>query len=65
MVEDKDLIIKESLLSDLIVQVAILKEIYDKIEKEKRMPFAQRKILLMNKTKNKELMTTLEELYSD
>ncbi len=56
--------IPEDLFSELDIQVGTLKEIYNKIEVETRMSAFQKKILLKNKKKNKEVLMELEVICS-
>lgn len=65
MDKEKQITLNESLFSDLVVQVAILKEIYDKVESNKQMKFHEKKILLRNQKLNNEIYIKLEELCKD
>lgn len=58
----KKIIITEELFSELVIQVGILKEIYDKVAITREMNAFQKKVLLKNKEKNIEILKELEIL---
>ena len=63
--ENKTITISVELFSELIIQVGILKETYDKITISKQMNFFQRKVLLKNKQKNNDILKELEKVCED
>ncbi len=58
----KEVTISEDLFSDLVIQVGILKEIYDKITVSHDMNAFQKKVLLKNKANNIEILTEVEKV---
>ena len=62
MTKEKQIKMSEDLFSEVVMQVAILKEMYDKIEVNREMNILQRKALLKNKKLNKQVLDELEKM---
>lgn len=65
MTKVKQITIDEPLFEDLIIQVGILKEIYDKTAVSKNMNLFQKKVLLRNRQKNLDLLKQLEDVCNE
>ena len=61
--QEKTYTLSEDQFGDMILQVGILKEMYDKITINREMNLFQRKILTSNKTKNLEVLKDMEDLF--
>ena len=60
--ENKVICISEELFTDLIVQVGTLKEIQDRIHVNQAIGVFQKKVLLKNQQKTKDVLSELEIL---
>lgn len=58
--KNTDVTLDEELFSELVIQVGVLKEIYDKIAVTHEMNAFQKRVLLKNKQQNIDVLKKLE-----
>ncbi len=58
----KKITLDEDLFSDMVIQVGILKEIYNKIAINPEMNVFQKKVMLRNKQQNIEVLKKIEDI---
>lgn len=54
--------LNDDLFSDMVIQIGILKEIYDKIAINSEMNVFQKKLMLRNKQQNIDVLKKIEEI---
>ena len=62
--ESKTYVLSEKQFGDVILQIGILKEMYDKIVEDRNLNLFQRKVLTSNKKQNATVLLEMEEIYN-
>ncbi len=58
----KKIELNDDLFSDMVIQIGILKEIYDKIAINSQMSVFQKKVMLRNKQQNIDVLKKIEKI---